>query len=208
MATSNQLAATNSSGKNENTQRLFDRHKLKFLNLSLLLYLSLGAFVFDYLGDSSSPIKQQLSPQQQLSKQNDKTKPVNLNELRLSSVRRMWNITNQLNILYESNWTLLVLDELIKFEEKLIESIKTREDESDNEFEIDFGLDLEKDLSSSTSNENGDEELAKKREQQKRTKSIKKSIVHSLATITTIGEYRGLSRSKLKFIFHILSTTT
>lgn len=170
---------------------MIERHKVKFLNLSLLLYLALGVLVFDYLGEFQQPEQQ---PQQRASgKQSDKAKSLtNLAELRLNSVRKMWNITNQLNILYESNWTLLVLDELIEFESRLMDLIKVNEREA-IDLELELELDSEEDKNR---RENADadrrEEAQRKRkqqlEQQRRSKSIKKSIVHSLATITTIGK--------------------
>lgn len=166
---------------NKPSKSLFLRHQLKSLNLALILYLCLGAFLFDQIGDFSATNSPKL-PDSVTHKQIDKGSAggmVSLAEMRLNSVRRMWNITNQLNILYESNWTSLVLDELVSFEQQLMDSIQKNPLEDLEELE----LEAEK----KKNNKVADNKEAQLR-LQKRTKSIKKSIIHSLATITTIGE--------------------
>ncbi|GLJ59109.1 hypothetical protein SUGI_1493060 [Cryptomeria japonica] len=107
---------------------MFERHHLKVLNLGLILYLCFGTIIFDLLSfDKAAQLQQLEEPSKQASSgQRDqnvsKTAP-SLEAIRLSSARRMWNITNQLNILYESNWTLLVLDELVEFERQLVKAL-------------------------------------------------------------------------------------
>lgn len=128
-----------------------------------------------------------------------------LNELRLTSVRRMWNITNRLNILYESNWTLLVLDELVEFERRLLEKLSSREIEIGNGIEQvgdgdrdrdeyeEIGLDVEVEIDTEGEKESGKSSKSTDKKAtssggDKSSRSIKKSFFHSLATITTIGK--------------------
>lgn len=135
---------------------MFNRHHLKVLNLGLILYLCFGSVLFDllsfdeishgeqrFLGGSSKQADQRES---KTTTNGSKTSgmttatmakvKVSLEELRLNSARRMWNITNQLNILYESNWTLLVIDELVEFERQLVNALSSvmskQEDEGDD----------------------------------------------------------------------------
>lgn len=181
---------------------IFGKHRLKSLNLSLLFYLCFGVFMFDYLDEFKTTTTTTYNitslsekQQQQDLKQNDKTslmtnnnndsprnKLISLSDLRLSSVHRMWNITNQLNILYESNWTSLVLEELIKYEQELINSIQINPlSNGDDSITSDSLLDSLNDIEIK-SNKNKLEEF------KHRIKSIKKSLIHSIATITTIGK--------------------
>lgn len=106
---------------------------------------------------------------------------MNLSGLRINTVRRMWSITNQLNILYESNWTQLVLAELIEFEGRLFESLAAESSQSSDSGSLELSSDSES-------------ERAKAKDKDKardRSRSMKKSLIHSLATITTIGEFQN-----------------
>lgn len=100
----------------------------------------------------------------------------------------MWNITNQLNILYESNWTLLVLDELVEFERQLVKALASVSSQQQEEPDIDIP---ELELEEKDGKRSGEE--AKSVREARRSRSIKRSIVHSLTTITTIGGYLQLS---------------
>lgn len=155
-----------------NDRKMFERHELKILNSALLLYVCFGALLFDYVGDF----------QDSRTKGNKDDRNVeaitSLPELRLNSARRMWNITNRLNILYETNWTQLVLDELVEFERVLLESLV----ENKLQFEGQ-SLEVEKKKSSEES-----KNVAKSNSNKLRLRSIKRSLIHSVATITTIGK--------------------
>ena len=48
------------------------------------------------------------------------------NELRAKTVEKLWEITEELNILYRDNWTALVDREMVKFQQELFLSGKTR----------------------------------------------------------------------------------
>lgn len=109
------------------------RNELKVLYASLVLYLCAGAFLFELLEQSSlnnrTPSQSQPKNVSYLdgskmpaNRVSSKLKsPTSLEELRLKSAARMWNITNQLNILYESNWTRLIIEELEAFESNVLE---------------------------------------------------------------------------------------
>lgn len=153
-------------GHDEVQKSLFKQHAAKLLNFFLLLYLAFGAATFEYLEESVGNALV------------SKKAPSSLAELRQSSVRRMWNITNRLNILYEANWTALVLDELVDFERQLVESLERSKFENADQVEDDAMREDEE------SNEKKKEKTKKKN----RSGSMKKSFVHSLATITTIGK--------------------
>jgi hypothetical protein len=131
--------------------------------------------------------------------------------IRLNSVQRMWNITNQLNILYESNWTELVLNELLDYERLFIDSLELatansadwpadgEESRSEDNKPADDGQqqhdggdddgDRNEDKSSKRrTDRKSPAGWARRNEQRIRMESIRRSLVHSLATITTMGE--------------------
>lgn len=141
-----------------------------------------------------------------------------LRELRLRSVQRMWNITNQLNILYESNWTELVLAELVDFERRLIGALESGEagaelkrDEqqqaaaqegSEHESDRKQGQERKEEVQEDEEGQEGEkrrraaakqrareaEARRSKAKQEARLKSLKRALVHSLATITATGK--------------------
>lgn len=187
--------------------KVYEKHESTFLNLALIFYLCFGAFLFNQLnefGTESDNVKRSSTTvnSNNNNKQtnynvtsigrgaNGKISSSSLSELRLNSVRRMWNITNQLNILYESNWTLLVLDELVEFERRLLESLA-----SSSELETSLELELELEVEEA---EKRDKKttlappgtVAGDKNVQTSSRSIKKSFLHSLATITTIGKLK------------------
>lgn len=172
---------------------MFERHHLKLLNLGLILYLCFGTILFDLLSfDKIAPRGLEESSKEGRAREGhnarNKSSP-SLEELRLSSARRMWNITNQLNILYESNWTLLVLDELVEFERQLVKALASVSSQQQEET---ADLDIpELELEEKAGKRSGEE--AKSAREARRSRSIKRSIVHSLTTITTIGGYLRLS---------------
>lgn len=126
--------------------RFYLKNELKILYVSLVLYLCAGAFLFDLLEHSSLNNRTASSQSQPknasymdgsklaTSRVGSKHKSLSsLEELRLKSARRMWNITNQLNILYESNWTRLIVEELEAFESNVLElsaRLKSMDEES------------------------------------------------------------------------------
>lgn len=171
---------------------MFERHHLKLLNLGLILYLCFGTILFDLLSfDKIAPRDSEGSSKEARAREGhnarNRSSP-SLEELRLSSARRMWNITNQLNILYESNWTLLVLDELVEFERQLVKALASVSSQQQEEPDIDIP---ELELEEKDGKRSGEE--AKSVREARRSRSIKRSIVHSLTTITTIGGYLQLS---------------
>jgi potassium channel subfamily K member 18 len=50
-----------------------------------------------------------------------------VNEMRSTTVERLWRITEDLNILYKENWTKLAAHEVIKFQDSLVHTLKTSE---------------------------------------------------------------------------------
>lgn len=172
------------AGHDQVQRSIFKRHTAKLLNLCLLLYLALGASIFEYLEESPSDLTKSVVP---------KRNPPKLVDLRQSSVRRMWNITNRLNILYEANWTALVLDELVEFERQLVDSLERSRVEREM-LESGQGaqdeLEDEQEGRDEDGNDKQEKDASSKKKDRKRSRSgsIKKSFVHSLATITTIGK--------------------
>ena len=83
----------------------------------LLVYTTIGAFVFLALernsleGSFLSPI---ISPEAEIT-----TDELNLTELRSDTIRKMWKITETLNVLYEANWTAQVAKEMEDFQSKI-----------------------------------------------------------------------------------------
>lgn len=104
-----------------------------------------------------------------------------LSQLRSMSARRMWNITNQLNVLYEANWTSLVVDELAEFERQLVEALASLDDQPDEQQE------WQDEQAGKEQNELDKKSKQREAKQNKPIKSWRKSLVHSLATITTMG---------------------
>ena len=47
-----------------------------------------------------------------------------IDERRLVTIARLWNITETLNVLYRENWTMMANTEIINFQNELIASIK------------------------------------------------------------------------------------
>ena len=45
-------------------------------------------------------------------------------ELRARTVNKLWKITEELNILYRENWTVLADKEMVKFQNELLSGIK------------------------------------------------------------------------------------
>lgn len=126
--------------------RVYLKNEFKFLHLMVFIYLCSGALIFESLTRCTTNKFNNNDGQLALSsisnntsaQLNDKTshlKEIVRNEqhkLRLESVKRMWNITNQLNIFYEANWTKLILAELKVFEQKML-AIKQPEDQQNDE---------------------------------------------------------------------------
>lgn len=169
------------------------------LNFGLVIYIALGALLFHSIGEFDEQKDSRTFQNAQQDKNATSLSSISsadhLRRLRSNSVRRMWNITNQLNILYESNWTELILVELMEFERIFVESLEQvsrqqqqQDEESDEEFEGEFdGIDESK---KANKDDRGKLQLARSRRQLngRRLRSIKRSFVHSLATITTMGE--------------------
>ena len=47
-----------------------------------------------------------------------------IEQRRLVTIARLWNITETLNVLYRENWTMMANVEIIKFQNEMIQSIK------------------------------------------------------------------------------------
>lgn len=45
-------------------------------------------------------------------------------QLRNMTVSKLWNITDQFNVLYKENWTALVSKEIVQFQQQIIEAVK------------------------------------------------------------------------------------
>lgn len=185
---------------------IFQRHELKILNLGLVIYLCFGVVVFELLGEFKQPDRISDSGRSrpgngsaaaapELAKKESHTS--SLAELRELSARRMWNITNRLNILYESNWTRLMLDELREFERQLLERLldeaarEQRAGERQSEQQDDDNDDDDDDKKDSDADKEKKKKKTKRRserESENRLKSLRKSLVHSLSTITTVGK--------------------
>lgn len=182
------------------------QNEVKFLHLLLITYLGCGAFLFEHLAKNNCPPVNNNNGSL-LNSANDKS----ISDLRLESAQRMWNITNQLNILYESNWTKLILAELESFEEKLKKSRTEVEDGGNNLLVVadlaDNLSDLDPDRDSKASNKdsndndrsskksssdnnenNEDRRKTYKQKEKSRFKSIRKWFLHALATISGMGK--------------------
>lgn len=48
----------------------------------------------------------------------------NINQLRNDTVLKLWNITDQFNVLYKENWTSLVSNEIIIFQKEIIKAVR------------------------------------------------------------------------------------
>lgn len=174
-------------GSTSSLVRIYLRFEISILYISLISYLCAGAFLFSYLEDSDQIYQLKNNDINNISNKNNILSNSNVaiqskqieqaksyEELRLSSARRMWNITNQLNILYESNWTRLIIEELQVFEEetkKLSRQIKVQE--SDEYLDVFKGIDMA---------QNGSKNRRKAR------RSFRKWLLHSLTTISTLGK--------------------
>lgn len=55
---------------------------------------------------------------------NDRVRSEHMNLLRNKTVLKLWNITDQFNVLYKENWTALVSNEIVIFEQELFDSIR------------------------------------------------------------------------------------
>lgn len=202
---------------------LIARHEVKALNAVLILYLVMGTMLFHAMSsnrihpfafftsgrsNNSDPTSRGSSMGTSDAMMRDAEK--SLQELRMESVRKMWNITNRLNILYESNWSSLVLEELIEFERRLVDSMASRyrfsggcgdaTDASDDEEDEDGrmgGIDeIDKEHKKiGISNKNPTVSKSQQQQQQQRNaladriRSMRQAFSHSLATITTIGKW-------------------
>ena len=47
-----------------------------------------------------------------------------IEQRRLVTIARLWNITETLNVLYRENWTMMANVEIIKFQNEMIQTIK------------------------------------------------------------------------------------
>ena len=47
-----------------------------------------------------------------------------IEQRRLVTIARLWNITETLNVLYRENWTMMANVEIIKFQNEMIQKIK------------------------------------------------------------------------------------
>ena len=204
------LTSSDLSAGRRKRVKMFAKHELKFLNLGLVLYICLGTLLFHSLGEFEDPVGQpragQSNSADSLGKHPQRRRQsASLAELRSKSVQKMWNITNQLNILWESNWTELIMAELIDFERNFVDSLELRA--GPEEVELDWGQ--EEDGDGDREESGGREEVSERGKDGDKTgskskwasrariKSIKKSFVHSLATITTMGRFR-LSFGRLR----------
>lgn len=48
----------------------------------------------------------------------------NINQLRNNTVLKLWNITDQFNVLYKENWTSLVSNEMVIFQREIVKAVK------------------------------------------------------------------------------------
>lgn len=171
-----------------NLRRAFELHELKLLNLSLLVYICAGALLFDALGDLRPSARPECSVVKSNStRASDSLKHTSTGELRALAARRMWNITNQLNILYESNWTKLVLDELVEFERALVRTLANCDDNDDDSPDLELELEAENEDSDKKRSKEKQSQQQQQQQQRRRKRSIARSLVHSIATLTTIG---------------------
>lgn len=61
----------------------------------------------------------------------EEEKAYQVSQLRQDTVRRLWEITDKLNVLYKDNWTRMVSDEVRKFQTELIAAVKDGYDGKD-----------------------------------------------------------------------------
>ena len=82
---------------------------------------------------------------------------------REETIAKLWNITETLNVLYRENWTLMASREMIKFQNKMIDTVRKHMESSDTPCS-DTGMEKEKKL------------------------TIMTSFIYCLSLITTVGE--------------------
>ena len=159
------------------------KHQAKVLNLGLIIYIALGGLIFYSIGEHESPGEQEPGSSggaPGASGANQTLAGARIERLRAQSVRRMWNITNQLNILYESNWTELVLAELVEFEQRLVDSLERQSSGTQAP-----------EASRQSEPERGDGRARELEASRRRVETLKRALVHALATITTMGKCRA-----------------
>jgi hypothetical protein len=54
----------------------------------------------------------------------EKARASKVTQLRNITVSKLWNITDQFNVLYKENWTSLVSREIVQFQQQIIDAIK------------------------------------------------------------------------------------
>ncbi|XP_034236591.1 potassium channel subfamily K member 18-like [Thrips palmi] len=86
----------------------------------VLAYTLLGAFAFMALEGSGFSSRQPAPPDPVTRA----SAPAH-DELRTKTVEKLWSITEDLNILYKDNWTRLAAQEVLRFQDMLVQNIKS-----------------------------------------------------------------------------------
>jgi len=73
----------------------------------ILLYCCVGGMIFKSLESAG-----------------EKARASRVTSLRNVTVAKLWNITDQFNVLYKENWTSLVSREIVSFQQQIIEAVK------------------------------------------------------------------------------------
>ena len=110
---------------------------------------------------------------------------VDVHKLRSNTVLKLWNITDQFNVLYKENWTSLVAKEMEIFQSEIIHSIKTDPDSFISDDKI-IKLQNDKEINTSSSKW-----------------SLQKSFLYSFSIITTMGMLPKISSPNFPIYFPI-----
>ena len=98
------------SGKEEkSTLRTITSLIVSFVSLMtmVIVYCCIGGLLFHSLEGPSEVIRS-----------------FNINQLRNNTVLKLWNITDQFNVLYKENWTSLVSNEMVIFQREIVKAVK------------------------------------------------------------------------------------
>lgn len=162
----------------------------------LLAYTFLGSFIFLAIeGGSEIPVRPRLLPdRQKISSNQSSTYKKNTDEdyeygnltlsgnyfwdARSRAVENIWEITVSLNILYRENWTRLAAQEILKFQNELVQRVTT-------EMASQYGVSYRE----MALGEFGGGETINHYEEYEWNLAL--AFFYSLTVLTTIGEYYG-----------------
>ncbi|KAF4527129.1 hypothetical protein B566_EDAN007238 [Ephemera danica] len=97
-----------------------------------------------------------------------------VNDIRSRTVERLWSITEDLNILYKDNWTRLASQEVLKFQDSLVHTLRSSSYRG-----------------GSGGGSAGSSQQSQQTHQQQHRWTFSSSFLYSLTLITTIGKHKS-----------------